>query len=205
MTSWESFQAGINKVLIKVDPVITEHDGFVISDAFEPAYQASVTGTVVSPPLRLHYEKVSNDHHNYREIKLRSLPWDTRVSVERGDRVAFHYMMSHDPDVKYGEYILIDFEFLYFKNLENPVMLNGYLLVDPINDYSGTVKHAGEINHDYWDYDRMDDVYIEEGTRVYYDLGAGAPIEKDFLQSLNVGSNKSYYKVQRKNIIGYDI
>jgi len=191
-------------VLIRPDQKNKSVGDFVVSDNYTPQNQTTVVGTVVVPPDELFYNAFLPDKgtYKYRYERQFSMEWWTRVNVSAGDRVFFHYMAVFGDDrIEYEDCILVDFHLLYFKNPEDPIMLNGNILVDEIKHGYGRVVYAGEHNLAYLDFPIGDDPAITKGKMVYYNMGA--KIEVDIFQTMNKDSSGSLRRLQRKDILAY--
>lgn len=118
-----------------------------IDTSFEPEKHVVRTGTVVDAPTRLIY------HH-----KKPSYPWKTKPELKPGDRVVMYFMAIQNclaPEqrkfTKEGDkvYIFIKYHNIYaIINDRNIKPINGYVLVEPVEDPEWTrkVEEAKKLN-----------------------------------------------------------
>jgi len=241
-----------NYVLVKPDKNLTHYkfDGgaelFARTD-INPQNFWSVTGTVLSVPENLIYNGHKTNalkklhpkftHNRFIVKKLQDLnkvscSFDTPIEVVEGDKVYFHYI-QHDECQEDGRIVEIDGDPCYFipydqlylvKREKDVVMLNGYVLVEPIGYqhhdlYStsglkikpttevgedkpgyGKVRYTGSLNNGYLGYREWvkDADVVNPGDMILFKRLSDVPLEFRYLETFD-GLNR-FYLMQRRDI-----
>lgn len=230
-----------NKVLILPDGHFNKDGDFELFDAFEPAKHFSVMGTIMVLPEKLLYygKEVAELRKNrnpettrqIQEMMGRSMEFGTTIGdAQVGDRVAFRFM-NHLNAIEEGSWVdmyglgkalLIDWDQLYCRigKEGNMIMLNGWIMVEPIEHTLeemtdsagilvlqkdikkpgvGIVRIIGEPNFgDTSGGDMGPDVNV--GDVVLFRHSNNVPIEWAYHKVLNDGKYP-FYRMQRKDIL----
>lgn len=211
-----------NYVLVKPHNNFTDSNvGLRIDKTFNPHLHAARTGVVVAVPQKLIYR------HN---LGPDSMPWDTDMELKVGDEVTYHYLAAMTAEENtHTRYLTVGDEMYYFikydriytaKRGDNIIMLNGFILVEPVRDlalnkfksvldiplrqdkYFGVVRYVGskvrDYNKIYKKFHGPDRDNIQPGDVVVMDEVCDIPLEYDLHATLDEG--KVYYRVQRRYI-----
>ncbi len=233
LTTLENFQPKFNWLLIKPDwdnqgilrPYeVNGPDGKVVlqmDTSYEPEKNACCTGTVVKMPQGEPYFNPSDP--------TKSMEWVTDFECKEGDRVIFGYFAFteafRDADPRWikcnGEiYILVFYGLMYLAQRgEEVIMLNGYTLVEPVQDevdtnlflpkhlkrstnkQRGIVRYLGSLNREYSNHRYTpDDDSLKVGDLVTMDRYCNIPLEYDLWRTFD--KDKTFYRVQRTFISG---
>lgn len=181
-----------------------------------PADIAAVIGRVVKLPDKLYYNE--EDIHN-------SFPWDTDIDLEIGDLVWFNFIETlNTNEIQIGNKVLrfIPYQDVYAAKRKNKwlvdqvIMLNGYVLLEPIPLPSlskldhlshdkvytdrGIVAYVGKPNRAYVNKNYSDNPDIEVGQTAYLMPGY-TPFLLERQSSLaHFNGDKLYYCVQNRRI-----
>jgi len=230
-----------NKVLILPDGHFNSDGDFELFDAFEPAKHFSIMGTILALPERLLYygEEIKELRKNRNPVVTKEIQYLMSTTMEFGttigdakigDRVAFRFT-NHVNALEEGDWIdmyelgkalLIDWDQLYCRidNEGNMIMLNGWIMVEPIEHTLeemtdsagilvlekdrkkpgvGIVRIIGEPNFgDTSGDDLGPDVKV--GDVVLFRHSNNVPIEWSYHKVLNDGKYP-FYRMQRKDIL----
>ena len=185
----------------------------------------AVTGTVVAVPERLlcFHDEVNRLKENgfhpdnlFRagDMAQNSLDVATDCEISEGDKVFFPYHCQNEESVVVNgvPHLLINYGLLICKGDLCP--LNSYLIVKmdeleadyfnyrDVNDYGmAEVVSAGGL----WK-DREGDTgdpEISEGGKVVFEKNKCVRLEADEFQTLNKGSQSSYFRVKRQDVVMY--
>lgn len=192
-----------------------------IDTSYEREKHAATTGTVIRVPERLYFS-----YNNGGQ----SVDFDVDMELKEGDKVYFHYLscLNALKDCRYvvyeDEYYLwIKYDSMYVgKRGEDIVMLNGWMLMEPINIDSfksetlyvpetskntssskyARIKYFGKPVRNYLRNKNITEVNlkVEKGDVVMFDPHSDIPLQYDLHADLE-GSNK-FFRMQRKDITG---
>jgi len=222
-----------NKVVLKVEKysndTVTLKSGITlfIDTKHRPEIHVSQWFTVVKPPPNLFYKK-----HAAGGMK-----WKTELEIKPGDRVlcnfvsvsqAFgtlqdpHAMDKGSPDkvwfVEDDIYVVLQYiDLFYAERGEEKIMLNGYLLIEPVEKEVlqskiilipdslkkktsmkyGIVARKGSFIQEYEMLGHGDNCDVEIGDHVAFHQVDATPVEYGDHQSLD----RKYFRMQRKDLL----
>ncbi len=181
-----------------------------------PADIASIIGRVVKLPEKLYYNE--EDIHN-------SFPWDTDIELEVGDMAWWNFIETlNTNEIQIGNKVLrfIPYQDCYCAKRqdkllgEQVIMLNGYVLLEPIplarlseldhisqdkfyND-RGIVRYIGNANRAYVNKNYSDNPWIEVGQTAYLMPGY-TPFFLERQKAFSIfNGDKLYFCVQNRRI-----
>lgn len=227
--SLENFKPLFNWVLIKPDwdgQSITRPyevkgpDGTVkieIDASYEREKNACCTGVVVKVPEGKPYFNPADP--------TKSMEWVTDFEIQEGDKVIFGYFAFteafRDSDIRWvkcnGEiYILVFYGLMYLAQRgEEVIMLNGYTLIEPVQDevatnlflpshlkrstnkQRGIVRYLGSLNREYSNHRYPpDDDSLQVGYLITMDRYCNIPLEYDLWRTFGDKEVK-LWRVQR--------
>jgi len=237
-----------NVVMILPDKNYTQDGEIKLSDVFEPARHWAIKGKVVAVPEKLicfreriaelkETQKGARDpivQQEIQELMRHSLEFDTEMEVQVGDEVMFRYM-NRLSAVEDGEVlgrdilgeqgvIMVSYDELYLiKRGEDVIMLNGWILVEPIQYTKeelielgggfkkfvktdekpgvGIVRVKGTPNKGYVE-GIEEGPDVEVGSEILFRHSLAVPIEYKYHKELNEGKH-AFYRMQRKDILAY--
>lgn len=204
-----------NLVLLRpvMDPskIKTETEGvfFYIDTSWNPDQHQPIIQEVIRVPHKLRYGRDMNAGE--------SMEWKTDISIEAGDIVWMSYRGPMEgieiTEEESGDvYYLISYSHLYMaKKNDKLVMLNGYLLIEPImvsansvlildkkeSNQLGKVVAAGKPNQEYKYIEFYDDPFISEGHTVLFRY----KYQKKLESKLHAYFKENYRVVQRSKVI----
>ena len=226
-----------NNVLIRVDHIandkITLSGGQVLylDTEFQPDNAMNVVGTIMAQAEKIYYNK--------KDDPQKSLGWLTTIETKVGDTVYMDYcaiaqaygklLHKRDESVVTDQVVMCEDEIYVFLNYGNLifakrgdeiVMLNGYVLCEPVQETTlkdtlllqipdyiktnksnryGKVAYKGSLNRDYFDFDNSGDNFdVEVGDVVSFEKYFDIEVEYDMTKSLT----KPYFRIQRSHITG---
>lgn len=239
-----------NFVLVKPDKNLTHYklaggkELFARTDLNRQNF-LSVTGTVLAVPDELIYNGHKTNaikkvypkfsHNKFIVSKLQRLnqfstSFDVDMELQPNDRVYFHYIM-HEECKEDGRIVEIDGESCYFipydqlfcaKRAGDVIMLNGYILVEPIgyqehelftasgikfklNDGEnkpgyGKVRHVGSKCRGYLGYREWfaDTVDLNPGDYILFKKNSDVPLEWKYLETFD--GQQEFFQMQRRDI-----
>lgn len=222
----------VNHALVCPDESFTEYLGLRTANFVNPQYEASPFGEVFLPPSALYFARGNLKDRGRSAIEAdrlstevrRSALFDSKIEIEKGDKVMFTPMMYVDnEDDKIGEYLLVPYDQMFAVIRDDEViMLNGYLFVEPLSYKeeeaifeglqtlkAGSVKPGvGKImyigsNASYLYTDNLDNLQVDvnRNQTVLFDPNAGVRVEWPGFQKLNQGGHE-LIRIQRKDIYG---
>ena len=234
----------INTVLVRPnksnDEVLLNGDkAFYIDTTFEPYKHTPVVGVVAAVPSQLYFTP--------KDTFYNSMDWDTDMELEVGDVVNYHYLdmkTAIDQDdyvVCDGKiYVPIRYDRIFCARRKFPkgpkmiqaggnfvvgedgpeqvIMLNGYVLAEPVTEKVktflklpdsvkdrhdakfGKVRFIGTPNRRYRENYAPDDARLEIGDLVILDKICDIALEYDVHAQFDGG--KKYFRVERRTIKG---
>lgn len=236
----------INTVLVRPtrsnDELLLAGDKTMYIDtSFEPMKHAPTTGEVFGVPEQLYFTTKKNAQS--------SMEWDTDMELKIGDIVNYHFLdirtaIEQDDYVLCDgkAYFPIRYDRIFCAKRKMPkgsititaggnfvvgpdgrpeevIMLNGYVLVKPVEEkietilqlpqnvegrYDakyGEVRFIGTPNRRYRENYPADDTRLEAGMTVILDKVCDITLEYDIHTSFD--GDKKYFRVQRNNIKGF--
>lgn len=185
-----------------------------VDPTFEPEKHSKIKGKVLAVPDKIYFDKIDEA----------SMEYDVDMDVQVGDEVYFHYLssgkavkgrMTYEVDGK--RCIFIPYDKLFFaKRGDDVIMLNGWMLVEPIEDTIdttlvipdtmrghskkiGKIKHCGSHVRKYKFYPDVceHNITVADGDRVIFTKHSDIPVEYDLHNTLGT----KVFRMQRKDII----
>jgi co-chaperonin GroES (HSP10) len=207
-----------NMVIVKITHMNAESktkSGIILigDEDFKPAIHAERWGYIHRACPNLYYEPKTPG----------SMPWETDVEVEEGDKVWFDFnqaLQAYTYECEGVLYKLMSYQFLHMAQKPNSdvLPLNGYvlftefepkvesdiLLTTNIDKKYGVVEYVGTPNRDYevnhmFDYNYYDGIDLSPGDHVLFESGTSCfPLESGMH---NEFSDTRYVMQQRKRIV----
>ena len=211
--------------VIDIDMDYTHFMGIQLDSTYENVGEdMPVTGTIVSVPDSLPYDKAQWEKwrsHPYRTpfiskrmswINENTMPWDTDIQVQPGDKVWFFYRGLENQRTQITHEV--KYEHLYAKQTKDGLfMLNGYVGIEiqeesetfygqkvATGQLKGIVAAVGTPLRSYKDYPHVDTDTLVIGDEVVYHNKFAFRMEAN----VHNRAGKDIHLVQRKEIFGYE-
>lgn len=189
------YEAGINKVIVKLDPDWTRYGHVLLQESVR---NLQITGTVVSVG-KVANPKMSKIVSEYTKAYYRELPnpeIEEITPLKKGERVAFSYVSKLDEDSFIDKDLLIIPRGLIFAK-GNPLKgINGYLLLQlkeksQFEMYGKVFKHNDDVNEYGFGFD--------DSGFWGYNPQTGFRLETDLLNTLNPDGQSSLFVIKKQN------